>query len=181
MLRRIQNLGKSAGGLILLLLLLAYVWRLVPDQDPTQPTGQDLPADYRQQDFTVQHVIDGDSLILRDQTGTTYEVRLQGVDAPEYRQQYGPQAEKALQRRLRGETVKLRVDGKDRYGRHIGYLTHEGDSINYWLIASGHAWHYARYNDDPRWAEAQQSAKRERRGLWGKGDPVAPWVWRDRN
>lgn len=181
MLRRIQNLGKGAGGLILLLVLLAYGWRLVPDQDTTQPTGQDLPADYRQQDFIVHEVIDGDSLILRDEAGTTYEVRLQGVDAPEYHQDYGPRAEEALQRRLLGETVKLRAEGEDRYGRHIGYVRHEGESINYWLIANGHAWHYARYNDDPRWVEAQQTARRERRGLWGGRNPESPWEWRDRN
>jgi endonuclease YncB( thermonuclease family) len=140
-----------------------------------------LPADYRERDFTVQEVIDGDSLILRDDTGTTYEVRLQGVDAPEYGQPYGDQAEKAVKRRLRGETVKLRTEGRDRYGRHIGYVRHEGESINYWLIANGHAWHYARYNDDPRWAEAQESTRSEDRGLWREANPVAPWDWRDRH
>jgi endonuclease YncB( thermonuclease family) len=177
MLRRIQNIGKGAGGLILLVFLAGYLSRILPDGGDREPS-RTLPENYRAQSFKVHRVIDGDSVVLRGDKGEIYEIRLQGVDAPEARQDYGPEAEKALQRRLRGEEVRLRTEGTDRYGRHIGYLEHEGEDINYWLIAQGHAWHYKRYNDDPAWALAEAHARSERIGLWKARRPVPPWEWR---
>ena len=47
------------------------------------------------------------------------------------------------------------------------------------MIASGHAWHYVQYaKHEDLYAELQQSAKDQKRGLWADAQPIAPWDWR---
>lgn len=51
--------------------------------------------------------------------------------------------------------------------------------MNRWLVRRGHAWVYDRYADDPRLPALEREARRHRRGLWRRSDPIPPWRWRD--
>ncbi|HDK44724.1 MAG TPA: hypothetical protein ENG94_00430, partial [Actinobacteria bacterium] len=62
-----------------------------------------------QQGATVLRVIDGDTLIVRQQ-GEEITVRLIGVNAPEHDECYGSQATQALRHMVDGRTVILVTD-----------------------------------------------------------------------
>lgn len=98
-------------------------------------------------DATVQHVVDGDTVYVLIE-GKRTKVRLLNVDAPEIAHRdragecFGKEAADYLSDRLpRGATVQLEFDAErqDRYGRTLARVSHNGESINEALIASGHA------------------------------------------
>lgn len=66
----------------------------------------------------VYKIIDGDS-ILAVYEGKKLEVRLWGIDAPEYRQAYSRSAAKFLRKLLQGKTVNLLIKDVDKYGRLV--------------------------------------------------------------
>lgn len=124
---------------------------------------------------SVKSVHDGDTLTLADGR----KIRLWGVDAPELKQQGGPEAKDWLQQRLAqgGWTVTVRT--QDRYQRFVAELPTATGSINQDLVAAGHAWwyrDYARKADNLR--QAEETARKEKRGLWAQPDPQAPWNFR---
>ncbi|MBB6431541.1 thermonuclease family protein [Algisphaera agarilytica] len=132
----------------------------------------------------VVGVSDGDTItILIDKEEV--KIRLEGIDAPETGQAFGTQAKKALSDQVFGEDVAVVVTDTDRYQRKIGrvYVKVRGKTrdINLAMVAAGMAWHYTAYSDDPELAEAEETARKKRRGLWRDPDPMPPWEWRKQN
>jgi endonuclease YncB( thermonuclease family) len=130
----------------------------------------------------VDYVVDGDSLVVRH-NGNAMEVRLWGIDAPEYDQPYSVLSKKALKELTVGQAGTLYVKYRDRYDRYVAVLVIEGLNINQELVQGGHSWLYGRYCSEPicaHWEVLQEEAKANRRGLWGRGDPVPPWQWKAR-
>jgi len=129
---------------------------------------------------TVIRVIDGDSLVVKKANSKALEIRLYGIDAPEWGQEGGAEATAAL-RPLRGRTVTVREMDTDEYRRMVALVGLEGQSVNLRQAALGHAWHYARYcREQPICGEikkAETRARETKRGLWA-GKPIAPWLWR---
>ena len=127
----------------------------------------------------VEKVSDGDTFRMLS-NGQVVKVRLYGVDTPESKQEYGPEAKAALQGLVLGKQVKVKIRNTDRYGRSVGELW-LGDTldVNLWLVKHGHAWWYQAYGKDrPDLASAEKQARSSRLGLWAKGEPQAPWEWR---
>ena len=81
----------------------------------------------------------GFDVILRSQ-----KIRLLGINAPEVR---GPQrpagiaARNALREKISNKWIVLKTtkDKKGKYGRWLGEIFLEKESMNDWLIAEGHA------------------------------------------
>ncbi|MDR2725723.1 MAG: thermonuclease family protein [Candidatus Adiutrix sp.] len=127
---------------------------------------------------------DGDTIIVRAGHNEDIEVRLYGVDCPEWNQPGGPQAA-AFTRSLQGRQVMVREMDTDSYGRLVALVSFEGRSVNLDLAILGHAWYYAHYCrsqpvcDQIKAAEAE--ARAAGRGLWAGRNPLAPWEWRRRN
>jgi len=46
------------------------------------------------------------------------------------------------------------------------------------LLREGMAWHYKKYNQDADLAHLEVIARKNKVGLWGMREPVAPWDWR---
>lgn len=46
------------------------------------------------------------------------------------------------------------------------------------MIATGHAWHYGRYDATATLGAAETNARAARRGLWAEDNAVATWEWR---
>jgi endonuclease YncB( thermonuclease family) len=124
-------------------------------------------------------VIDGDSLI---RGGT--EIRLYGIDAPEYRQTCrdargmdwpcGRAAAEALRRMIGGEDVACRPMDRDRYGRVVSLCEARGRSLNREMVRRGLA--LADRRRGAAFADVQAEARRARRGLWqGAFDPPEEW------
>ena len=125
-------------------------------------------------------VVDGDSLFIGN-----VEVRLYGLDAPEWNQTCGldggrwpcgRHATQALRSRIAGETVQCAERDRDRYGRAVAVCKHDGIDVNDWLVRSGWALAYRRLSDV--YVAAESAAESERRGIW-RGEFVAPWDWRE--
>jgi endonuclease YncB( thermonuclease family) len=126
----------------------------------------------------VQFVFDGDSFrALVD--GQQHELRLWGIDAPERHQTYADQSKKALRELIQGQRISIDVVAIDDYERLVVRATKGNLQINRSMIEHGHAWwfkRYARHATD--YAEAEQSARSNKRGLWQAPKPQAPWNWR---
>jgi len=129
----------------------------------------------------VISVMDGDTFKLLTSSKQTVKIRLNGIDAPEKGQDYSKASKAFLGKLLFGKAVKVIDRGRDRYGRTIGdVFTAEGVLVNLELVKAGMAWHFTKYSHDPKLAEAESSARRNRIGLWQQQSPVAPWDFRQR-
>ena len=118
-------------------------------------------------DATPTAAVDGDTLLVRRVFGTeTYH--LDGCDAPELRQAYGPEARQQLSSLTVGQRCLLgRFEGApDRVlvqlpdGRDLGML----------LVGQGFAWATC-----DQYRAAEKAARAAKRGLWVDPDPVPPW------
>jgi endonuclease YncB( thermonuclease family) len=130
----------------------------------------------------VVKVADGDTLTLLDTNQKQHEIRLHGIDTPEYKQPYGRAATKALADLVAGEGVGVDVKDTDREGRTVGVVFKANVNVNLQMVRSGFAWWYKKYapfDDDLRLAE--QYARADKLGLWTDPNPVPPWEWRQAN
>ena len=125
----------------------------------------------------VVGVHDGDSLTVLDGEKVQHKVRLYGIDAPEEKQAFGERAKQALSRLAFGETVRVEVHGKDKYGRTLGDVYAGGKRVNLAMVEEGMAWAYKGTKDAALLA-AEGEARREKRGLWRDKAPVPPWEFR---
>ena len=124
-------------------------------------------------------VIDGDSLILNNQ-----EIRLSGIDAPEYKQtcfdaqkkEYacGIFSLKAL-KNLVHDDIKCKTVTKDKYKRFVSVCYSQGVNINQKMVEEGWAVAYKRYTDAYNRAEMQ--AKKAKKGIW-QGRFMKPELYR---
>jgi endonuclease YncB( thermonuclease family) len=129
---------------------------------------------------TCVSVIDGDSLMVSHESGKK-EVRLYGIDTPEFDQPYGRQARAftrslVLQKKVTVEPVEI-----DKYGRTVAKVNTPEGCVNERLIAEGCAWVYKRYckaGDQKAWSALEQTARQQGVGLWSQPDPTAPWDFR---
>ena len=131
----------------------------------------------------VDYVIDGDSLMVKHK-GRAMEVRLWGIDAPEYDQPYSDGAQRALKKMTAGQKGRLRIKYRDRYDRYVAILLIDELNVNQELVKAGHSRVYGRYCDEPvcaHWKLLQEEAKANHRGLWRGRDPVSPWQWKRRH
>ena len=131
----------------------------------------------------VVKIADGDSLTVRDAAGKRLEVRLSGIDAPEGRQRFGPEARASLERILGGKDVTVEVDDVDCYGRFVSRVTRDGRDAALLQLQSGWAWTYPWAEGIPKTAKdrylaAERTAKAKRAGIWSDAAAVPPWVFR---
>ena len=114
------------------------------------------------------HAIDGDSLRVGDT-----EVRLYGVDAPEFTQSCqrdgrawscGSDAAHQLSKLVDGKHVSCSSMGADTFGRTLARCRVGEIDLNRTVVASGFALAYRRYSTD--YVSAEESAKLARRGIW---------------
>jgi micrococcal nuclease len=109
---------------------------------PAAPTAPDQAI--------VEHVIDGDTIVVRLADAGEEHVRLIGIDTPEVEHEdltaecYGPEAADALKALLpEGTTVRLErdVEPRDRFGRLLAYVFRADDElfVNVAMAETGYA------------------------------------------
>lgn len=131
-------------------------------------------------------VIDADTIEIHGQ-----RIRLNGIDAPESRQQCQDRAGKpyrcgkasaeALDGFLAGSrpTSCVAVD-RDRYGRTVAdCFRADRQNAAAWLVRSGNALDWPKYSGG-RYAAEQEAAKGEGAGIW-QGHFMPPWEYRKRD
>jgi Staphylococcal nuclease homologue len=109
--------------------------------------------------------IDGDSMRLAGD-----EIRLEGIDAPEYGQSCrdaagrdyacGRLARQALSRLLSRGEIKCLVSGRDRYDRKLARCYLDEQDINATLVRTGQAIAYGRYESE------EAVARSGKTGVW---------------
>jgi endonuclease YncB( thermonuclease family) len=129
----------------------------------------------------VVGISDGDTLTARCEVGRglkTFKVRLREIDAPEREQPYGSRSKQNLSSICFKRPALLQAQGTDSYGRLLARVECDGVDANASQVAMGMAWVYDQYVTDETLYEYQGEAQAQRRGLWARRNPVAPWVWR---
>jgi micrococcal nuclease len=129
----------------------------------------------------VTRIIDGDSILVTDGKGVEYEVQLEGIDAPEPKQDFGKEATDALSKWIKDKSVKVTWKSKDNFDRVLAQVYEGEKHINMEMLKSGMAWHFKRYNKEETLAKAEAEAKEAKKGLWAKDSPKAPWDYRKEN
>lgn len=161
---------RSLVALIMLAALALAAWRWQPTPAATLP---------------LIHVIDGDSLTVRQQ-GETLTIRLTGIDAVEYRQDCtdgaagrwpcGREARASLEELADGGSLYCEVAAKDRYDRTLAacrtFPPPDGIDLGAELVRRG----WAIATGDAYMVE-QAEAQAKRRGIW-RGSFVRPADWR---
>jgi endonuclease YncB( thermonuclease family) len=128
--------------------------------------------------WRVVGVHDGDTITCLDENNQQQKVRLASIDAPEVGQEYGRASREALAAMVFGKTVAVADQGRDQYGRWIGSVSVDGLDVNRQMIATGNAWHYTEFSNDPTLAALQEQARAQKTGLWSQPDPIPPWQFR---
>jgi micrococcal nuclease len=129
----------------------------------------------------VTKIIDGDSIIVTDAADKEYEVQLEGIDAPEMKQEFGKEATEGLTKMLKDKPVKITWKSKDNFDRVLAQVYVEKTHINIEMLKAGFAWHFKRYNKSEELAKAETEAREAKKGLWAKESPMAPWEYRQTN
>lgn len=126
----------------------------------------------------VIRVLDGDTIeVLQDRQ--PIRVRLLNIDAPEKKQPFGRWSGEQLKALIAAQPVTVTYTQKDRYGRVLGrVVTTNGIEANRYMVQSGAAWVYERYNTDNLLPAMQREAQKQKLGLWADSNPVSPWQWR---
>ena len=124
-------------------------------------------------------VIDGDSLMVNG-----VEVRLEGIDAPEYHQECydqndvsypcGKKAYEFLLKIVGQDTVCKEIE-KDRYQRSVAICVSQGKNLNREMIVNGWAVAYTSYTN--AFAKEEKEAQNAKRGIW-KGRFMHPELYR---
>ena len=131
---------------------------------------------------TVVRVVDGDSIeVVRADTREKEIIRLFGIDCPELGQAFGRAAMRLTRSVVFGKKVSVVALDVDRYDRTVGAVVclDDGVTLQDELLKAGLAWVDPRYCKGCKpWKAMQREAAREKRGLWGDAEPVAPWKWR---
>jgi endonuclease YncB( thermonuclease family) len=159
---RWRNVGYEWAGVALLLAVLLVIQYFKPEW-----TGISIgPAP---QQGNTYHAIDGDSF----KAGET-EIRLHGIDAPEYRQTCedasrnqhpcGKLARDVLSKLIRTKAINCNIIDHDRYGRQVSVCKDGALDINREMVRLGWAVAYRRHALN--YIAAEKEAKAAKRGIW---------------
>lgn len=149
------------------------------------------------EEYTVVKVADGDTVTVRNRTGSKIKVRLACLDAPEVKhgkepgQPLGYESKNNLQKLIDegGGKVRLQVTDSDRYNRKVSQIftivNGKEKFLNAELVRLGLAYYYSQYavkNCPGREAveKAEDQARIGRVGVWGRSDREFPWDYRKR-
>jgi micrococcal nuclease len=150
------------------------------------------PADGERFDATVTRVIDGDTIDVGLANGTTWTIRLVGVDTPEVHVETQPDeyegipetdegraclraageaASRSVDARLASTEVTLVLDPalptRGGFDRVLAYVVHDGALVNADLVATGRARVYdSAFSLRGRFDAAERAARNDYRGLW---------------
>ena len=106
---------------------------------------------------------------------------LDSVDAPENDQPFGDHASRKLSDLVMQKPLIVHGTELDKNDYPVRGFIMVGDiNVNTEMVRRGFAWHDVAASDDSELAKLEKEARENGTGLWGVGDPIAPWEWRQR-
>jgi endonuclease YncB( thermonuclease family) len=189
--------GKSLIKLVpvvAIVLMGGLLWHNHQQQSQAQPNYESAQPNFsttKSETAEVIKVYDGDTITVR-QNGQKVKVRLCGIDAPELRQAMGRESRDKLRSLLpTNQRVTLYITDTDRYGRKVAEVfvsdrtpqqPDQERNLNDEMVRTGLAYYYAQYADGcPNgriFAQAEESAREKRLGVWGSPNAIKPWEYR---
>ena len=130
----------------------------------------------------VVEVKDGDTFVVRSKDGS-YTLRLQGIDAPETKQEFFKKSRGSLEELILNKAVKAVVHTVSNE-QYISTVFVEDADVGLSQLSRGMAWYYKSLSFDQspvnrkRYADAQTKAMSDKSGLWKDDHPIPPWVFR---
>ena len=142
----------------------------------------------------IPKVVDGDTVHIDN-----YKLRLEGIDAPEMRQQCkkesfkislfigftfykdyscGRVSKEKLITKIDTTEIKCISSSKDRYKRYIATCYKGKTNLNQWMVRNGFAIAYRRYSKS--YVSDEEFAKENKLGIW-QGKFIEPEKWRKLN
>jgi len=118
-------------------------------------------------------VTDGDTIVVLTGDKEQIKIRLEGIDCPEYKQDFGYKAKQATSNLCFNKEVRIEKSGVDQYGRTLAFVYVGDICVNKELLKLGMAWHYKHYNKDPELARLEDNARAAKVGLWSQPNPGA--------
>lgn len=129
-------------------------------------------------------VSDGDTItcsrlnLRRSET----KLRFAYVDAPESSQSYGAESQRLVKKMIYRKLVRIKITDFDRYGRCVGVIYRFRRNMNEEMVKRGAAWVYEEYIKDPKQRKhmlaLQETAKKNKKGLWRGTRPIRPSIYR---
>jgi endonuclease YncB( thermonuclease family) len=142
----------------------------------------------------VIRVLDGESFAIQGEKRLINFVRIGGVDAPARAQPHSLESKKGLRQLLHAKVVQVEwykmepacVREKVPVGRcpTVGKVLLDREDVALKLLKEGLAWHDKPYLDEQNtvdrtlYAEAEEEARVKKLGIWKKGTPIPPWLYR---
>lgn len=125
-------------------------------------------------------VIDGDTIEIHGR-----RIRLEGIDAPESRQQCMDKSGKAwpcgkasafaLADKIGTAIVRCKSHGKDRYKRDLAVCSLSDLDLNGWMVRMGWSVAYRKYST--AYVSDEDIARSRKANIWS-GAFAMPWEWR---
>lgn len=142
-----------------------------------RPIKYELPPSGK---YKVVKIYDGDTFTILVSSDYTFNVRIQGIDAPEKKQEFGLTARQYLDSLIANKCVLIQPIKVDKYGRTVAICTnYEGKDIGLEMIKSGMAWFYSEFYNDSSYKKAENFARLNKLGLWKNPNPVKPQNFRN--
>lgn len=129
---------------------------------------------------SVSYIIDGDSIMV-EKDKRELEIRLWGIDAPEYNQKGAEEARTALSSLILHTDITIEIVDRDKYGRFVALARKGPLNVNEYMVRSGYAWvhiYYCKAKECDTWYVFEHEARRKKRGIWKYDNQVPPWEWK---
>lgn len=109
------------------------------------------------------------------------EIRLFGIDCPEKGQSHGDHAKALTTALVAGRNVDVEHKDVDQYGRVIGLVKVDGQSLSELIIQNGYAWAYTKYCKEKfctDWVKSEWLVRQQKKGICADSGVIPPWEWR---
>ena len=138
------------------------------------PIKEKLPKEFTAKVIGVK---DGDTLEVLYQNKPII-IRLEHIDCPEKRQDFGTKAKQFVSDKIFSKKVKIINKGKWHWHRLIAEVYYKKENINQSLVKNGLAMHYKKYSKDEVYNTIEKIAKKNKVGMWSLPNVIAPWDFR---
>jgi endonuclease YncB( thermonuclease family) len=136
------------------------------------------PASAETLSGSVVTVIDGDTLVIQDETRARHVVRLAEIDAPEPKQPFYMESARSLAALCQKKAARIEWSQRDEHKRRLGYVTCGGKDVNAEQLRRGMAWGSPKGSSPTSGlVELEAYARLRKIGLWKDDKPVPPWEW----
>jgi micrococcal nuclease len=126
----------------------------------------------------VIKITNGDTFTILLDNKTSLKIRMNGIDAPEKKQDDFKNSKQFLSNLIFGKRIKIIGTSTDKYKRTLADIFVEEEWINLKMVVAGFAWHYKKYSTNNELSIAESNARKNKNGIWKNPNAIAPWEFR---